>query len=104
MSQPSCARETNGQTGEGQHVLWIELQHRAAAGRWMTSQGQFNVQTHLVSLVLVHVGVGQRCCASARDVEPPAILPTMSTRNVPAGRYRQLTLSVETLRYGFIEQ
>eukprot|EP00964_Phaeocystis_antarctica_P138368 scaffold103055_cov68-Phaeocystis_antarctica.AAC.2 len=77
MSQPSCARETNGQTGEGQHVLWIELQHRAAAGRWMTSQGQFNVQTHLASLVLVHVGVGQRC--RAPDVESSATLPTMST-------------------------
>eukprot|EP00964_Phaeocystis_antarctica_P040352 scaffold23068_cov70-Phaeocystis_antarctica.AAC.3 len=72
MSQ-TCARETNGQTGEPAKVsmLWIELQHRAAAGRCMTFQGQFNVQTHLVSLVLVHVGVGQRC--RAHDIESPAL-------------------------------
>eukprot|EP00964_Phaeocystis_antarctica_P041003 scaffold23460_cov69-Phaeocystis_antarctica.AAC.3 len=70
-------------------MLWIELQHRAAAGRWMTFQGQFNVQTHLVSLVLVHVGVGQRRRAP-RDVESSAILPTMSKRNLPAPDHRTL--------------
>ena len=43
----------------------------------MTFQGQFNVQTHLVSLVLVHVGVGQRC--RAHDIESPAPLPSVST-------------------------
>jgi len=45
----------------------------------------FRKRAHISScLILVHVGVGQRCCA--RDEESPAILPTMSTRNVPAGR------------------
>ena len=53
-------------------------------------------------LVFVHVGVGQRCRAPARkpmpslatrtfdtcDVKSPA-LPTMSTHNVPAGRWRK---------------
>ena len=54
------------------------------AGRWTRAQGGFNRRANPISLVLVHVGVGQRC--RAPDVESPAILPTMSTRNVPAGR------------------
>ena len=37
--------------------------------------------------VRIHVGVDQCCRAS--DVKPPAILPTMSTYNVPAGRWRK---------------
>eukprot|EP00964_Phaeocystis_antarctica_P066070 scaffold39905_cov80-Phaeocystis_antarctica.AAC.4 len=37
-------------------------------------------KAHIVSFILVHVGVGQRC--RARDVESPALLPTMSTRHV----------------------
>eukprot|EP00964_Phaeocystis_antarctica_P125226 scaffold88852_cov71-Phaeocystis_antarctica.AAC.3 len=43
-----------------------------------------HTRAHLVSLIIVHVGVGQRC--RARDEESPASLPTMNTRNVPAGR------------------
>eukprot|EP00964_Phaeocystis_antarctica_P058455 scaffold34678_cov71-Phaeocystis_antarctica.AAC.3 len=35
------------------------------------------------SLIIIHIGVGQRC--RARDVESPAILPTMSTRVTPRG-------------------
>ena len=35
-------------------------------------------------LILVHVGVGQRC--RAPDEESPAILPTASTSNLPLGR------------------
>ena len=41
------------------------------------------------SLILVHVGVGQRCRTRAPDVESPATLPTMSARNVPAGFVRR---------------
>eukprot|EP00964_Phaeocystis_antarctica_P026638 scaffold15011_cov61-Phaeocystis_antarctica.AAC.4 len=33
----------------------------------------------------MHAGVGQRCRALLGDEEPPTVLPTMSTRNVPAG-------------------
>eukprot|EP00964_Phaeocystis_antarctica_P044200 scaffold25400_cov73-Phaeocystis_antarctica.AAC.1 len=53
----------------------------------MTVHGQFKRQAHQISLISVHVGVGQRC--RAIDVESPAILPTMNTRNVPAGRWRK---------------
>eukprot|EP00964_Phaeocystis_antarctica_P069702 scaffold42375_cov66-Phaeocystis_antarctica.AAC.1 len=35
--------------------------------------------------IRIHVGVDQRC--RARDGESPAILPTMSTCNVPSGRW-----------------
>ena len=35
-------------------------------------------------LILVHVGVGQRC--RAPDEESPAILPTASTSNLPLGQ------------------
>ena len=52
----------------------------------MRAQARFNRQAH-VSLVLVHVGVGQRC--RALDEESPASLPTMSSRYVPAGRWRK---------------
>ncbi len=55
------------------------------AGRWMRAQGGFNRRAHPSSLILVHVGVGQRC--RARDVQSPATLPTMSTRDVQAGRW-----------------
>ena len=107
------------------------------SGRWMKVQGMFKRRAHIVSLVLVHVGVGQccrardgkspslpgrasectsrssrcwrkdpdkgrrrahrgslirihvgvdqRCCAT--NPEPPATLPTTSTRNVPTGRW-----------------
>eukprot|EP00964_Phaeocystis_antarctica_P138369 scaffold103055_cov68-Phaeocystis_antarctica.AAC.3 len=37
--------------------------------------------------ISVHVGVRQRC--RALDAESPA-LPTMSTRNVPAGRWMKV--------------
>ena len=40
--------------------------------------------TH-ASHIHVHVGVGQR--SRARDGEPPALLPTISTHHVPAGRW-----------------
>ena len=45
------------------------------------NQGMFKRQAHIliVSLISVHVGVGQRCCAI--DAESPAILPTTSTHN-----------------------
>ena len=54
-----------------------------ASGRWMTLQGQFKRRAHIASLIIVHVGVGQRC--RAPDGESPALLPIMSTRNVSAG-------------------
>ena len=61
------------------------------SGRWMKVQGQFKRQAHPTSLILVHVGVDQCCRATdgcrATDVEPPASLPTVSTRDVPAGRW-----------------
>jgi hypothetical protein len=50
----------------------------APAGRWMRAQGIFNRRAHMVSPILVHVGVGQRCRAADHG-ESPAILPTMST-------------------------
>jgi hypothetical protein len=52
------------------------------AGRWMMrelKEGSTQAGTD-PSLILVHVGVGQRCSAPSSDAEPPAILPTMSTR------------------------
>ena len=57
--------------------------HNVPAGRWIEAQGQFKRRAHLASLILVHVGVGQRC--RARDVESPAILPTVSTCDASAG-------------------
>ena len=57
----------------------------------MTVQGMFERRADIGSLIVVHVGVGQRC--RALDVESPAPLPTMSTRNVPAA------LNHEALRY-----
>ena len=54
------------------------------AGCWIRAQGGFNKRAH-ISLVLIHVGVDQRC--RAPDVEPPAKLPNMSTCHVPAGRW-----------------
>ena len=51
----------------------------------MKVQGQFKRRAHIASLILVHIGVGQRC--RALNVESPALLPTTSTRNVPAGRW-----------------
>eukprot|EP00964_Phaeocystis_antarctica_P077887 scaffold48398_cov67-Phaeocystis_antarctica.AAC.2 len=50
------------------------------AARWMKVHGQFERRLHPLGLISVHVGVGQRC--RAPNVESPAILPTMSTRNV----------------------
>ena len=55
------------------------------AGRWMKIQGMVNGRAHISCLILVHVGVGQRC--RALDVESSAHLPATSTRNVPAGRW-----------------
>ena len=75
--------------------LPIMSTHIVSAGRWVKVQGMVNASTHICCYVLVHVGVGQRCRACAQDVESPAILPTMSTRNVPA------VLNHEALRYGF---
>ena len=45
------------------------------------------MRAHRGSLIIVYVGVDQ--CCRARDEESPA-LPTMSTRNVPAGRWRKV--------------
>ena len=53
----------------------------------MRAQARFNRRAHIVSPILVHVGVGQRSRALIPDVESPAMLPTMSTRDVPAGRW-----------------
>eukprot|EP00964_Phaeocystis_antarctica_P040351 scaffold23068_cov70-Phaeocystis_antarctica.AAC.2 len=68
---------------------WMKVQgmrHSVnSAGRWIKVQGKLKRRAHLGSLVRVHVGVGQRC--RAVDTESPAILPSMSTRNVPAGRW-----------------
>ena len=43
----------------------------------MRAQARFKRRAHPISLILVHVGVGQRC--RAPDKESPAALPTMST-------------------------
>eukprot|EP00964_Phaeocystis_antarctica_P004635 scaffold2497_cov62-Phaeocystis_antarctica.AAC.3 len=48
-----------------------------SAGRWMKVQGQFERRAHNGSLIIIHVGIGQRC--HTEDVESPAILPTTST-------------------------
>ena len=58
------------------------------AGRWVIVQGNFRRRAHIASFISVHVGVGQRC--RALDVDSPATLPTMSTRNVSAGRWMQV--------------
>ncbi len=68
---------------------------------WMKVQGSKRPphpaeKVNTTSLISVHIGVGQRCRAPSVDVETPATLPTMSTRNVPAG-----ALDHGTLRYGF---
>ena len=64
------------------------ISSKALAGRWIKVQGMFERRAHIESnLISVHVGIGQRCRAREADEESPAILPTMSTRNVPAGRY-----------------
>eukprot|EP00964_Phaeocystis_antarctica_P079572 scaffold49583_cov71-Phaeocystis_antarctica.AAC.3 len=58
-------------------------------GRWMKVQGMFKRPAHpVVGLIIVHVGVSQRC--RAIDKESSAPLPTMSTRNVPAGRWMKV--------------
>ena len=56
----------------------------SSRGRWRKAHGQFKRRAHIVSLIGVHVAVGQRC--RAVDEESPA-LPNMSMRNVPAGRW-----------------
>ena len=48
---------------------------------WALEEGRKHA--HLLSLILVHIGVDQRC--RARDVESPAILPTMSKRKFQRG-------------------
>ena len=53
----------------------------------MKAHGQFKRRAHIASLIGVHVAVGQRCVAV--DGESSAILPTMSTRNVPVGRWKE---------------
>ena len=69
---------------ESPAILSTTSKRNVPAGRWMKVQGMLKSRTHLKSPIIVHVGVGQRC--RARDVESAANLPTMSTRNVPAGR------------------
>eukprot|EP00964_Phaeocystis_antarctica_P023625 scaffold13193_cov60-Phaeocystis_antarctica.AAC.3 len=53
--------------------------------QWRKRQGRGRRRAHMSRVVGIHVGIGQRC--RAIDVESPAILPTMSTCNVPAGRW-----------------
>ena len=54
-------------------------------------QGFFKRRTHLVSLIIVHVRAGQRGrVQESPDVESPTMLPTTSTRNVPAGRWMKV--------------
>eukprot|EP00964_Phaeocystis_antarctica_P030641 scaffold17321_cov70-Phaeocystis_antarctica.AAC.2 len=72
---------------ESSAILPTMSTRNVPAGRWMKVQGKFKRRAHGSSLILVHVGVGQRCRARVIDVESSAILPTMSTRNVPAGRW-----------------
>ena len=55
-------------------------------GRWMKAQGKVKRRAHRASSIEIHVDARQRC--RARDVESPATLPAMSTRNAPAGRWR----------------
>ena len=57
-----------------------------SAGRWIQVQGYFKRRAHIAS-ISGHVGIGQYC--RAIDVESPTILPTTSTRNVPAGRWKK---------------
>eukprot|EP00964_Phaeocystis_antarctica_P032546 scaffold18430_cov61-Phaeocystis_antarctica.AAC.2 len=63
------------------------------AGRWTKVQRMFERQADIVSPIIVHVGVGQRC--RAIDVESPALLPTTSTRNVPAGRWMKRCRAID---------
>ena len=92
-----AARARSVSIGAMERYTWVRLSgkltncHNAhstgqhsSVGRWMEFQGYFKWRAHLVSLISVHVGVGQH--RRARDVESPA-LPTMSTRNVPSGRW-----------------
>ena len=78
----------------------------APAGHWMIVQGNFRRQAHMASFISVHVGVDQRCRATPSviaDVESPA-LPTMSTRNVPAGRWIRVhgKLKIQVLSRGTV--
>ena len=41
-------------------------------GRWVKVRGLFKRRAHNASLVLVHVGVAQRCLAPPADVESSA--------------------------------
>ena len=67
---------------ESPAILPTKSARNVPAGRWMKVQGMFEGRADIGSLIIVHVGVGQRC--RAPDEESPAILPTMSTRNVPS--------------------
>ena len=60
----------------------------------MKAQGMFKRRAYIASPILVHIGVGQRC--RAINVESPARLPTMSTRNVPAGRWMKVQAMFKT--------
>eukprot|EP00964_Phaeocystis_antarctica_P046100 scaffold26581_cov60-Phaeocystis_antarctica.AAC.4 len=47
----------------------------------------FNRRTYPASLILVYFAGSQRCYAL--NVEPPTILPAMSTRDILAGRWTE---------------
>eukprot|EP00964_Phaeocystis_antarctica_P014591 scaffold8060_cov82-Phaeocystis_antarctica.AAC.1 len=62
-------------------------------GRWRKCLGKGRRRAHRLRGVRIHVGVGQRC--RAPDVESPAILPIMNTRNVPAGQWKVSRFEIE---------
>ena len=68
--------------------LWATQHQRASGALDESSRNVQKRRADIASLISIHVGVGQRC--RARDVESPAVLPTMSTRNVPAGRWMKV--------------
>ena len=60
------------------------------AGRWRKDLEKGTRRAHIFRGVRIHVGVDQRCRARAPDVKPPATLPSMSTHNVPVGRWMEV--------------
>ena len=79
----SCSRyrcRAPRQTANHEHAL------RSSGALDESSRNVQKASAHLASLISVDVGVGQRC--RAKDCKSPsATLPTMSTRNVPAGQW-----------------
>eukprot|EP00964_Phaeocystis_antarctica_P063007 scaffold37784_cov83-Phaeocystis_antarctica.AAC.1 len=77
-----CGAEIMSTRTSTKSVQWVSsrVSSRVSVGRWRKCHRRCSRKAHIVSFILVHVGVGQRC--RPPDVESPAILPTMSTRNV----------------------